>query len=69
VPIRTYFYPYVLPARNPAFSLTAQSAKAADYGLRIGLIWWTVGMILAAIYFTRVYRSFSGKVKAETSGH
>jgi len=28
-------YPMVLPARNPAFSLTVQNAKAADYGLKI----------------------------------
>jgi cytochrome d ubiquinol oxidase subunit II len=55
-------YPDVLPAREPIYSLTAHSAKAGDYGLKIGLIWWTIGMILAAIYFTRVYRSFAGKV-------
>src|SRR5438445_686685 len=30
-------YPLVLPARNPVYSLTISSAKAADYGLKIGL--------------------------------
>jgi cytochrome d ubiquinol oxidase subunit II len=55
-------YPMVLPARNPAFSLTVQNAKAADYGLRIGLIWWVIGMALATVYFVYVYRSFAGKV-------
>ncbi len=58
-------FPMVLPARNPIYSLTINSAKAADYGLRVGLIWWIIGMILATGYFTFVYRSFSGKVDVE----
>ena len=34
-------YPNVLPAStNPMFSLTIANSKAADYGLKIGLIWW-----------------------------
>ena len=57
-------YPLVLPAStNPAYSLTVDNAKAADYGLRIGLVWWIVGMILVAGYTTHVYRSFAGKVR------
>ena len=57
-------YPLVLPAStNPAYSLTVDNAKAPDYGLRIGLAWWIVGMILVAIYTFHVYRSFAGKVK------
>lgn len=58
-------YPDVLPAsNNPAFSLTAGNAKAADYGLKIGLAWWIIGMILALIYLIVVYRRFAGKVTA-----
>ena len=46
-------YPLVLPAStNPAYSLTVDNAKAADYGLRVGLAWWIVGMILVAAYTT-----------------
>jgi cytochrome d ubiquinol oxidase subunit II len=59
-------YPMVLPARNAAFSLTVASAKAGTYGLKVGLIWWAIGMILAAIYFVYVYHSFAGKVSTET---
>jgi cytochrome d ubiquinol oxidase subunit II len=59
----------VLPARNPIYSLTVNGAKASDYGLKVGLIWWVVGMILAASYFTFVYRSFAGKVSVEKDGH
>jgi cytochrome bd ubiquinol oxidase subunit II len=58
-------YPLVLPAStNPAFSLTVQNAKAGDYGLRIGLVWWIIGMVLVTSYFVFTYRHFSGKVQA-----
>ena len=62
-------YPMVLPARNPIYSLTVSSAKAADYGLKVGLIWWILGMILATGYSVFVYRSFAGKVAVEKDGH
>lgn len=55
-------YPMVLPARNPVYSLTVSGAKAGAYGLKIGLVWWSIGIVLAAGYFTFVYRSFGGKV-------
>jgi cytochrome bd ubiquinol oxidase subunit II len=56
-------YPDVLPAStNPAFSLTVENAKAANYGLAIGLAWWIVGIILTTIYFVAVYHRFRGKV-------
>ncbi|MBZ5703104.1 MAG: cytochrome d ubiquinol oxidase subunit II [Acidobacteriia bacterium] len=58
-------YPMVLPARNPVHALTIANAKAGAYGLKIGLVWWVIGMILTAGYFTFVYRSFAGKVEAE----
>ncbi len=62
-------YPMVLPARNPVYSLTVTSAKAGAYGLKIGLVWWAIGMILAAGYFTFVYRSFAGKVVVDPESH
>ncbi len=56
-------YPYVLPAStNSRYSLTIYNAKAADYGLRIGLIWWLIGMALAVTYTSFLYRRFAGKV-------
>jgi cytochrome d ubiquinol oxidase subunit II len=59
-------YPLVLPAcTSAANALTVDNAKAADYGLKIGLVWWIIGMILVAIYSIHVYRSFAGKVKIE----
>ena len=58
-------YPMVMPARNPVYSMTVASAKAGDYGLKVGLIWWVIGMFLAAGYFRFVYRSFAGKVSTD----
>ena len=59
-------YPLVLPASTiSAYSLTVDNAKAGDYGLRIGLAWWIVGMLLVTCYTVYVYRTFAGKVKAE----
>jgi len=62
-------YPMVLPARNPMHSLTVATAKAGDYGLKIGLVWWIIGIILAAGYSTYVYRSFAGKVVVGKDSH
>jgi cytochrome d ubiquinol oxidase subunit II len=62
-------YPMVLPARNAVYSLTATGAKASTYGLKVGLVWWTIGMILAAGYSIFVYRSFAGKVVLDKDSH
>jgi len=60
-------YPIVLPAVNRAYSLTINNASASQYGLAVGLIWWSVGIVLAAIYFIFTYRRFRGKVTAASS--
>jgi cytochrome bd ubiquinol oxidase subunit II len=62
-------YPMVLPARNPVYSMTVTTAKAGAYGLRVGLVWWVLGMMLAAGYFIYVYRSFAGKVIVDKDSH
>jgi len=62
-------FPLVLPARgNTAYSLTIDNAKAGDYGLKIGLIWWVIGIALASAYFVFVYRYFAGKVSENNQG-
>src|SRR5204863_7938 len=33
------------------------------YTLLIGLVWWSIGMVLAAVYFVLIYRLFWGKVR------
>jgi cytochrome d ubiquinol oxidase subunit II len=63
-------YPLVLPAVNPAHSLTISNTSASPYGLRAGLIWWILSMLLAMIYFVVIYRLFWGKISlAETEGY
>jgi cytochrome bd ubiquinol oxidase subunit II len=58
-------YPNLLPAStDPAYGLTVANAKAADYGLKVGIIWWAIGMALASIYAFYVYLRFTGKIGA-----
>ncbi len=62
-------YPNVLPASTGAnFSLTIYNTAAGAHGLRVGFVWWTLGMILAIGYFVFVYRMFRGKVRLEEGG-
>jgi cytochrome bd ubiquinol oxidase subunit II len=56
-------YPKVLPAVDEANSLTVQNASASTYGMTVGLVWWSIGMVLAVVYFTVIYRLFRGKVR------
>jgi cytochrome bd ubiquinol oxidase subunit II len=63
-------YPLMLPAVNPAHSLTISNTSASPYGLMVGLVWWILGMLLAMIYFVFTYRLFWGKISlAETEGY
>jgi cytochrome bd ubiquinol oxidase subunit II len=55
-------YPFVLPAStNSSFGLTVHNSAASAYGLRVGILWWVVGITLAIGYFSYLYRSFRGK--------
>jgi hypothetical protein len=38
-------------------------------GLKIELIWWTLGVVLVTGYFTYVYRSSAGKVTLPQDGN
>ena len=62
-------YPKVLPAVEPEYSLTVYNASGSAYGLAVGLVWWSIGMVLAAIYFVLIYRLFRGKVSLEDDGY
>jgi cytochrome d ubiquinol oxidase subunit II len=59
-------YPDVLPASGgPQYSLTIRNAAAGSYGLRVGLIWWVLGVALASGYFIFLYRMSSGRVPSD----
>lgn len=63
-------YPRLLPSSvDPAHDITVQRALSGPYALRVGLMWWSLGMVLAFIYFFVVYRMFRGKVSLEDSGY
>jgi cytochrome bd ubiquinol oxidase subunit II len=59
-------YPRLLPSSNdPARDITVQNALSGPHTLRVGLVWWALGMVLAVIYFAVVYRMFRGKVSLD----
>lgn len=63
-------YPYVLPALgSPALGMTARSAAAGSYGLKVGLVWWIFGMLLVTAYFVFTYRRFAGKSSVAGEAH
>ncbi len=56
-------YPVLLPSTNPlGESLTIANSIVGPYSLRVGLIWWIFGIMLAITYFSIVYWMFRGKV-------
>ena len=59
-------YPNVLPASTgPQYNLTIYNSATGAHGMSVGLVWWAIGMVLAATYFVFLYRMFKGKVKLE----
>ncbi len=63
-------YPYVLPSNlNPADSLTIYNSATTAYGLKVGLMWFIPGILLAIGYFVFVYRSFTGEVSLDEEGY
>ena len=56
-------YPIVLPSRDREHDLTIWNTSAGVHGLNVGLVWWTLGAMLAVAYFVFIYRMFRGKVQ------
>ena len=62
-------YPNLLvSSTDPALNITVYNARSGEYALESGLIWWSLGMAIAAGYFVFVYRMFRGKI-VEAGGH
>ena len=56
-------YPVLLPSSiDGAYALALDQARAADRSLRIGAVWWPIGMALAVGYTIFVHRRFSDRV-------
>jgi len=63
-------YPRLLPSSNGTErDITIEKALSGPHTLQVGLVWWTIGMCLAATYFVVVYRMFRGKVGLEDGGY
>ena len=65
-------FPVLLPSTSSSGeSITVASAIAGPHALRVGLVWWIFGMMLAILYFSIVYWLFRGKVSqyADSYGH
>jgi cytochrome bd ubiquinol oxidase subunit II len=65
-------YPTLLAAStDPAYSLTIQNTATSGYGMKVGFIWWTIGIVIAIGYFVFLFRMFKGKVTVSSSeyGH
>ena len=63
-------YPRLLPATTGAANdITVENALSGPHTLHVGLIWWSVGMVLAVGYFVFVYRMFRGKISLDGGGY
>jgi cytochrome bd ubiquinol oxidase subunit II len=52
-------YPYVLPAHeHRPYGLTVDNAATGHDALAIAIVWWSIGIVLAIVYFTVIYRLF-----------
>lgn len=57
-------YPILLPSStSPQTDLTIANSLAGQYSLHVGLIWWSIGMLLALGYFAMSYWMFRGKAE------
>ncbi|MCA9743707.1 MAG: cytochrome d ubiquinol oxidase subunit II [Deferribacteres bacterium] len=62
-------YPNLLPAStSPEYSLTIFNTAAGEYGLKVGLVWWIIGISLTCLYFAYLFYSFRGKIKLPAQG-
>jgi cytochrome bd ubiquinol oxidase subunit II len=62
-------YPSILPARaGQPHGLTVDNAASGHHALTTALVWWPIGMVLAAVYFTFAYRMFFRTERAPRVG-
>jgi cytochrome d ubiquinol oxidase subunit II len=62
-------YPNVLPAIDPSKSLTVDNGASTPYALTVGLVWWSIALVLAVVYFIVIYNLFRGKVQVSEEGY
>jgi len=63
-------FPALLPTvGTDGRDITIALALAGPHTLRVGLVWWSFGMLLALMYFAIVYWLFRGKVPQSAEGY
>jgi cytochrome d ubiquinol oxidase subunit II len=63
-------FPALLPSvGRDGRDITIALAQAGPHTLHVGLVWWTLGMLLAILYFCTVYWLFRGKVATQADGY
>jgi cytochrome d ubiquinol oxidase subunit II len=63
-------YPTMIRSiEDPSRSLTAQNSVASAESLRVGLLWWPVGFVLAIAYVAVLFRLHRGKVRPSEEGY
>lgn len=63
------YYPNVLMGVDGVNSLTIYNTATGAYGMKVGLIWWTIGIVIAIGYFVFLFRMFKGKVSLADGGY
>jgi cytochrome d ubiquinol oxidase subunit II len=63
-------FPALLPSVGEAGQdLTIARALAGTHTLRVGVVWWSLGIFMAIMYFGIVYWLFRGKVSQQSEGY
>jgi len=63
-------YPSLLPSSTDGTrDLTIANSISGPESLRVGLVWWSIGMTLALGYVVTNYRIMRGKVSADGGGY
>jgi cytochrome d ubiquinol oxidase subunit II len=63
-------FPVLLPAvGNQGQDITVARALAGPHVLRVGIVWWSLGILLALLYFGILYWLFRGKVEQQAGGY
>ncbi len=63
-------YPVLLPTvGTTGRNITIDRALAGEHSVRVGLVWWSIGITLALIYTATVYWMFRGKVPEHAEGY
>lgn len=59
-------FPVLLPSvGSKGRDITVDRALSDQHTLRVGLVWWSLGVGLAIMYFVIVYRMFRGKISVD----